>query len=240
MQKNALATHRRLAGARWTSWQQLHHAVGVERQQAIMNVQVLDSFTNSAAADSDGELDVAVGATVPKGTLEANSEEQFAVVAADSAGAAFASAASGTLPGGSAGQHTACWAERKAAHILTLAEKIAASDRCCHSVLPDHPYLGLLRPFMHSFTPRGSATGQVPLAARASAGSLAFRHCCIDTAASSTGFVTAAGSFASINVGSCWGSYQDAAKIRCCWARKDVGSRRSCHRFALAYSWLAD
>ena len=88
MQKNALATHRRLAGARWKVWQQLLHAVGVEHQQAIMNVQVLDSFTNSATADSGGELDVAVGATVPKGTLEANSEEQFAVVAADSAGAA--------------------------------------------------------------------------------------------------------------------------------------------------------
>jgi len=74
---------------------------------------------------------------------------------------------------------------------------------------------------MHSFAPRASATGLVPLAVRALVGSLAFRHCCIDTAASSTG-AAAAASFASINVGSCWGSFQDVARIRCCWAMRDV------------------
>jgi len=125
----ALAIHHHLAGDRCTFWQLIHHAVGVECHQAIVDEKALDSCLNPATDDSSGELDVAVNATVLKGTLEANSGEQFAVVATNSVGAAFASADGGMLPEDSAGRHTACWAVQKAAHILTLVVKIAASYR---------------------------------------------------------------------------------------------------------------
>ena len=102
-----------------------------------------------------------------------------------------------------------------------------------------HPSLILLQPSMHSFALQILVTGQVLLAVKALAGSLAFRHRRIDTGASSTEAVAAV-SFASVNVGSCWGSYHGAAKIRCCWARRDAGLRHSRHQFVLVYSWLAD
>lgn len=138
-QKNTLAIHCRLAVDRCTFWQLAYHAVGVELQQAPVNAKALDPSMGLAAADSVGVLADAVPAIVLQGTLEVHSEEPFVVVAANSGGAACASAAGGALPEGSAGRHTTCWAARKVGHILTLVVKTAASYRRYHLVLPEHP-----------------------------------------------------------------------------------------------------
>jgi hypothetical protein len=92
---------------------------------------------------------------------------------------------------------------------------------------------------MRSFAPRASVAGLVPLAVEASAGSLAFRHRCIDTVAPGTE-AAAAASLASATVGSGWRSSQDVARIICCWARRNAGLSYAYRRFGLADSWLAD
>jgi hypothetical protein len=128
-QKNTLASHRHLAVDRGTFWQLIYHAVDVELQHAPMNAKALDPFMGPASADSVDELADTVHAIVLQGNLEVHSEEPFAVIAANSGGAACASAAGVALPEGSAGRHTTCWAARKAGHILTLVVQTAASYR---------------------------------------------------------------------------------------------------------------
>jgi hypothetical protein len=91
---------------------------------------------------------------------------------------------------------------------------------------------------MRSFARRASVAGLVPLAVEASTGSLAFRHCCIDTVAPGT--EAAAASLASATGGSSWGSFQDVARIACRWARRDADLSHAYRRFGLADSWLAD